>query len=156
MKIILERASLQDAEVIFNMQVNTFMPLLTKYQDYHANPANESIERAKERITNPNGGFHKIILEEKLVGAICISKKEQSLWISPMFISPDYQGLGIAQMALVEAETMFFDNKVWELATLEEEKRNCYLYEKMGYQKTGEKKIINDKATLIYYKKVIA
>jgi hypothetical protein len=47
---------------------------------------------------------------------------------------------------------MFPEAVSWELATILEEKRNCYLYEKMGFTQTGISKKINDHTTLVYYK----
>ncbi len=41
----------------------------------------------------------------------------------------------------------------WELATILEEERNFYLYEKMGYIRTGVNKKLNENTTLIFYKK---
>ena len=35
----------------------------------------------------------------------------------------------------------------------EMEKGNCYLYEKMGYHKTGQTHEINERLTLVFYKK---
>lgn len=154
MHLSLIKATVEDAEIILNMQRRAFMPLLEKYQDYDVNPANETIERVMERILNRNGGFYKIILDQQIVGAICISHRDGYEWISPMFILPEYQGKGIGQAVLIELESMFHNSKVWQLATIQEEERNCYLYEKMGYVSTGITKEINDKATLIYYKKV--
>ena len=49
---------------------------------------------------------------------------------------------------------MFPEARSFELATILEEERNCFLYEKMGYKRTEETKKLNDKTTLIYYKKV--
>lgn len=49
---------------------------------------------------------------------------------------------------------MFPQATSWELATILGEAGNCYLYEKMGYNQTGDSKTINDKTTLIFYKKV--
>jgi GNAT superfamily N-acetyltransferase len=155
LNLLLEKASVQDAETLLSMQVMAFMPLLEKYQDYDVNPATETIERTMERITNPNGGFYKIVLEQELVGAICISHRDGYEWISPMFILPEYQGMGIGQSVILELEAIFHRSKVWQLATIQEEARNCHLYEKMGYVRTGMVKKINDSATLIYYKKVI-
>ncbi len=67
------------------------MSLLDKYKDYRTNPANETIERVITRINNPNGGFYKILGDNKFVGAICVIWKEEvQLWISPMFILPYY------------------------------------------------------------------
>ncbi|EEK83896.1 Acetyltransferase [Bacillus cereus ATCC 4342] len=48
---------------------------------------------------------------------------------------------------------MFPEARSFELATILEEERNCFLYEKMGYKRTEETKKLNDKTTLIYYKK---
>lgn len=48
---------------------------------------------------------------------------------------------------------MFPKARSFELATILEEERNCFLYEKMGYKRTEVIKKLNDKTTLIYYKK---
>ncbi|MDR2994594.1 GNAT family N-acetyltransferase [Bacillus cereus] len=155
MEIILEKAIETDAEVIFQMQIDSFSPLLNTYKDYETNPANETIEKTICRINHVDGGFYKIIVDMNLVGAICISQKEtpSKFWISPMFIHPNYQGKGIAQKTLTLIEEMFLEATSWELATILEEERNCFLYEKMGYKRTQLEKKLNNKTTLIYYKK---
>lgn len=155
MEIRLEKATDNDAQFIFDIQVKSFKPLLDKYKDYNTNPANESIDKVIERINNPNGGLYKILVDSKLVGAICVYWKEKAqFWVSPMFILPVYQGKGIAQKTMNLMEEMFPQAATWNLATILEEERNCYLYEKMGYKRTGVSKQLNDNTTLIYYKKV--
>ncbi|MED4531538.1 GNAT family N-acetyltransferase [Metabacillus fastidiosus] len=155
MKVRLEKAVDNDAQSIFDIQVKAFLPLLDKYKDYETNPANETIERVIKRINKTNGGFYKILVDSTLVGAICVFWKENTkFWISPMFILPAYQGKKIAQKAITLIEEMFPQVTIWELATLLEEERNCYLYEKMGYNKTEIRKKLNDNATLVFYKKV--
>ena len=151
MEITLEKATESDAAVLFQMQIDSFSPLLHKYKDYETNPANESIEKTIFRINNPSSNFYKMIIDSKLVGAICISQKElpYKFWISPMFIHPIYQGKGIAQKVLILIEGMFSKAQCFELATI----LDCFLYEKMGYKRTEETKKLNDKTTLIYYKK---
>ncbi len=42
---------------IHEMQINSFMPLLEKYQDYDTNPANEPLERV---ITRLNQSFNDV------------------------------------------------------------------------------------------------
>ncbi|WP_144611525.1 N-acetyltransferase [Bacillus cereus] len=155
MEIILEKAIENDAAALFQMQLDSFTPLLNKYRDYATNPANESIEKTIIRINNPSNNYYKMIIDSNLVGAICISKKEipNKFWISPMFIHPIYQGKGIAQRVLILIEEMFPKAQSFELATILEEERNCFLYEKMGYTRTGVIKKLNDKTTLVYYKK---
>ncbi len=155
MEIMLEKATRADAKAIYNIQIKAFMPLLEKYKDYETNPANEPIDRVITRINNPNGGFYKIIADNTFAGAICIFWKEGTqFWISPMFILPGYQGQGIAQKALSLVEEMFPQATSWELKTILEEKRNCYLYEKMGYSQTDEKSMVNENITLVHYKKI--
>ncbi|MEN1936236.1 GNAT family N-acetyltransferase [Paenibacillus sp. 102] len=157
MEVILERAIEFDAESIFNIQVRAFKPLLEKYKDYKTNPANETIDKVIARINRPNGGFYKILVNHTFVGAICVFWKEKTtqFWISPMFILPNYQGKGIAQKTLTLIEKMFPQATSWELATILEEERNCYLYEKTGYIQAGLRKKLNDNTTLVYYKKVL-
>lgn len=154
MVVSLTKAKDDDAKLIFDIQVEAFMLLLDKYKDYESNPANESLKRVLTRINNPSGGFYKILYDNILVGAISVFWKEDvQFWISPMFILPSHQGKGIAQKAITLIEEMFPQATTWELATILEEKRNCYLYEKMGYNKTGVSKKINNNTTLIFYKK---
>ncbi|WP_243522263.1 GNAT family N-acetyltransferase [Bacillus pseudomycoides] len=157
MEVTLERAIDFDAESIFAIQIQAFQPLLEKYKDYKTNPANETIDKVIERINHPNGGFYKILVDNTFVGAICVFWKEKTtqFWISPMFILPNYHGKGIAQKAIILIENMFPQATSWELATILEEERNCYLYEKMGYIQTGIKKKLNDHTTLVYYKKTL-
>ena len=157
MEIKLEKAIMSDAPAIFEIQVKTFLPLLNKYKDISTNPANEQIDNVIARINNPNGGFYKIVANNDLVGAICTYWKDKKTdhWISPMFILPEHQGKGIAQVVISLAEEMIPQANTWELATILEEERNCYLYEKMGYVKTGIWKKLNVNATLVFYKKII-
>jgi len=153
MKINLEKANISDAKTIFDMQVKAFTPLLEKYKDYDISPANENIYITLARINNHDGGYFKILVNNILVGAICILwRNKTQFWISPMFISPEYQGKGIAQKTISLVKAMFPEATSWELATLLEEKRNCYLYEKMGFIQTGISQKINSRTTLVYYK----
>ncbi|MFD0048090.1 GNAT family N-acetyltransferase [Actinomycetes bacterium NPDC127524] len=155
MEIRLEKAAETDAKSIFEIQVKAFNPLLDEYKDYGTNPANETIEKVMARLNNPDGGFYKILSDDVLVGAICVVCKEKTqFWISPMFILPEYQGKGIAQKAILLIEELFPQAETWELKTILQEKRNCYLYEKMGYRREDWNHSLNEKATLVHYKKL--
>lgn len=155
MGLILRRASINDAELIWKMQIESFQELLEKYQDMDTNPANEAIERVIERLEQPFTYFYLLQEDRTIVGAIrVIDKKEQneSKWVSPLFILPEHRNKGFAQNAIKEVEKLH-GSRGWELATILQEKGNCYLYEKMGYIATGKTELVNDRLILIFYRK---
>lgn len=156
MNITLVKAIHSDARALLAMQKAAFQPLLEKYEDYDTSPAMETIARAQARIAIPSGGFYKIVSDGEWAGAMCIQQgNEEAYWIGPIFVHPDFQGKGIAQRAMAEAEKLFSEAAAWKLATLLEEQGNCYLYEKLGYVRTDRCEPLNDKATLVYYEKKV-
>ena len=152
--ICLVRASLADAEKIWHMQKEAFAKLFEKYQDFETSPATEPLEKTIFTLKQPETYFYMIQLDKQTVGAMRVvdSGNNNRKRISPIFILPEFRNMGIAQKAIILAEKIH-GSKNWELATIMQEKRNCYLYEKMGYRTTGETKIINDKLTLVFYQK---
>lgn len=154
MKIFLELATAEDAPVLHIMQKAAFQPLLDKYQDFETSPANESIERLLLRIEHPSGRFYKIIADGELAGGIRVHWRDnRQYWIGPLFVDPSYQGFGIAQEVMKRVEEIFAQAATWELATILEERGNCHLYEKLGYEQTGKTEKLNGKTTLGFFKK---
>ena len=155
MKVKLTRVGVEKAELIWKMQVEAFSELYEKYQDTDTSPATEPVEKVMTRLQQPFTYYYLIEWKENIVGAIrVVDKKEEgkAKRISPIFIMEKYRNQGIAQEAIEEAERIH-GSENWELDTILEEAGNCYLYEKMGYQKTGEMEKINDRLTLVFYKK---
>lgn len=154
MGITLFKSGLNEAPIIHEMQIKAFLPLLNKYFDYETSPANESLERVIYRLKQPFTEYYLIRKSDITVGAIRIVRKENQVYrVSPVFILPEYQGRGIAQKVFALIEDMYIDARTWELDTILQEKGNCYLYEKLGYQTTGEVKKINDKMSIVFYEK---
>lgn len=153
MKIELQRATIENADEIYNMQIESFKTLLEKYKDYETNPGAESIEKVKGRLKQELTHFYIIKKDEQSVGAIRIYQKDYGriCRISPLFILPEYQNKGIAQKVFGIIEDKYKPEKGWELDTILEEKGNCHLYEKMGYKRTGGYKIINERMIIVYY-----
>ena len=107
------------------------------------------------RLKQPFTYYYFIIVNNIAAGAIRVVDKHEcgvAKRISPVFVMPEYRNRGLAQKAIKLAEEKHGCSD-WELDTILEEKGNCYLYEKMGYRKTGEIKAINEKMTLVFYKK---
>lgn len=155
MEIKLIRAEVKDAEQIHKMQVEAFKELFDKYQDFDTNPGNEIIEKVKFRLEQKFTYYYFICFQNQRVGAIrIVDKKEEgkNKRISPLFILPAFWGQGIAQRAIEMCEEIH-GKEHWELDTILQEPKNCHLYEKMGYSRTGKTKVVNDKLTLVFYEK---
>jgi GNAT superfamily N-acetyltransferase len=130
------------------------MPLLEKYKDYETSPANESLERIISRLNQSFTDYYIIKSSDIAIGGIRIVKKDNKTYrVSPIFILPEHQGKGIAQKIFAIIEQIYNDARMWELDTILQEQGNCYLYEKLGYRRTGETKEINDKITIVFYEK---
>lgn len=155
MEVTLIRASAEDAEQIHKMQIESFQELLDKYQDFDTNPGNETVHRVLQRLKQRFTYYYFICLGEQKVGAIrIVDRMEESSnkRISPVFVLPAFWGRGIAQEAIRLCEEIH-GKEHWELDTILQEPRNCHLYEKMGYRKTGRTEKVNDKLTLTFYEK---
>ncbi len=155
MEIILERAREKDAERIYEMQKQAFSELLLKYRDYDTSPAGEPLSRTVERLIENNTYFYFILSDGETVGAIRIvddKDEHKPKRISPLFVLPRFRIRGIAALAIAEVEKIHGSSN-WMLETILEEEGNCRLYEKAGYAQSGEKRRINDKMTLVIYRK---
>ena len=155
MDVRLLRAAVDDADEIHAMQVEAFRELLEKYQDYDTNPGNESMEKVAGRLRQEFTFYYFICVGQRKVGAVrIVDRKEAGVnkRISPIFILPEFQGKGIAQKAILLCEEMHGKDN-WELDTILQEPKNCHLYEKMGYGRTGRQEKVNEKLTLVFYEK---
>ena len=153
--VSLVEATLEDAELIWKMQIKAFESILEKYQDYETNPACETLEKIIWRLEQPERYFYIIYSNKTPLGAICVVDNKDGTTakrISPLFVLPEHRNKSIAQKAVLKSEEIY-GSENWELSTILQEKGNCYLYEKLGYKKTGKTEVINDKLTLVFYAK---
>ena len=155
MEITLVRANIQDAENLWKMQIVAFQDLYAKYQDPETSPATETLDKIIMRLEQPFTHYYFIDVNGINVGAIrVVDTKEanKSKRISPIFIMKEFRGKGYAQQAIQLAEEIH-GSSGWELDTILQEKGNCHLYEKMGYKQTEETKVVNERMTLVFYRK---
>ena len=154
MTIHFQKASLADAKELYRMQVTCFEPLLKKYGDVKTNPAAEPPERMEKRLRQAETDYYFICLDHQKIGAIRVVRlPENTCRISPMFLLPEFQGNGLAQKALWEIEKLYPQAVRWTLDTIKEEAKLCHLYEKMGYQVTGQEESIQENMTIVFYEK---
>lgn len=149
------RANIQDAENLWKMQIAAFHDLYVKYQDPETSPATETLEKTIMRLEQLYTYFYYIKVEGEFVGAVRVvdtKDPKKCKRISPIFIMKEFRGRGYAQQAMRLAEEIH-GSSGWELDTILQESGNCHLYEKMGYKQTGETKVVNERMTLVFYRK---
>lgn len=150
--ISLAKASVEDAEELLALQREVFMPLYKKYKDHETSPVTQTMERFTARFER--GTYFKVLYEGELAGSVFVYEKSPGLMrLHIINILEKHHNKGIAQKVMKRLEIMYPEADAWELDTILTEKRNCYLYEKMGYKQTGEAKVINKDLTIIRYRK---
>ena len=154
MSINLKKATREDIETIWKMQVKAFTSLLEKYQDYDMSPATEDLERILAKYEQPWTTYYFIMENEVSVGAVRVINKADGSRkrISPIWIMPEFRNKGYAQQAFVEIEKIYGSDN-WCLDTILQEKGNIHLYEKIGYHQTGEVEHINERMDIIFFEK---
>ncbi len=153
----LEEVRDDEIDQLYEMQIESFMPLYEKYHD-DMSPAIETIEKVRDRAHAPNRTYYFILKDGARVGAINIGYKasdpeEGCVYISPIFIRPGYQNQGCGYIAIQKAFQLYPDAKVWKLDTILQEPGNCHLYEKCGFVRVGSEHVVNEKMTLVDYEK---
>ena len=141
---------------MLNMQKICFKKHFETYQDHSGSPYTEVLEKMVFRINYEKGSYYKIVSSNTLIGGIWVFEKEAKIYrVGIIYIIPEYQSKGVGQKALAMAENLHPDAAGWELDCPEDLIVNRRCYEKSGYKLTGEKEIINDKLTLVCYKKEV-
>ena len=154
MAITLKKATREDIETIWKMQVEAFTELLDKYQDFDMSPATESLEKIIAKFEQPWTTYYYIVENDIVVGAVRIVNKNDGSRkrISPIWIMGEFRNKGYAQQAMIELENIYGSDH-WCLDTNLQEKGNLHLYEKMGYVQTGKVEHINEKMDIVFYEK---
>lgn len=154
MSVYLQKASVQQAEIIRKMQTEAFAGLLEKYQDHDISPAAESLERVREKFEQPGSAYYFIMEEETVVGAVRVVDRSDGSRkrISPIWIMPAYRNRGYAQQAFARIEQLYGPDH-WCLDTILQEEGNIHLYEKLGYRRTGKIDHIHENMDIVFFEK---
>ena len=150
----LVRANVSDCDKIWSMQIEAFADLLEKYQDYETSPGNEQKEHIRAKLADEFSFFYLIYYEDKVAGAVRVVDRNDGnrKRIAPIFIMKEFRNKCLAQKTFEEIEK-FHGSDNWMLDTILQEEGNCYLYEKLGYKRTGKIININERMDIVYYEK---
>lgn len=154
MSIFLKKADFGDCAEIQKMQMAAFSKLLEKYQDFETNPGAESLETIEYKYNQQCTTYYFIILDDVKIGVVRVVTADGiTCRISPLFIMPEFQNNGYAQLAVNELERLYSKARCWQVDTIKQEDKLCHLYEKLGYKPTGKEEQIKDGMTIVYYEK---
>lgn len=153
MDVTLRKATMDDAQLLWDMQRTAFRALYERYRD-EGSPYLEPIESTQGRLMQPVTHYYVILADGQPVGGIRVRDfgAERDKILGPLYVLPERRGEGIAQRAIRLAEDIH-GGTGWFLETIEQEKGNCHLYEKLGYRRTGGSHVINERMTLVDYQK---
>lgn len=142
-------------DTVYDSQRKAYFPLFIKYNDIDTNPYCESKEVVLAKYTRHDTDGYLFMSENTFVGCVRIVKEGAACRVSALAVLPEFRNRGIAQSALRQIESYYPEIKVWRLDTIEQEKGNCRLYEKLGYKRTGAASEIKEGMTLVNYIKEI-
>lgn len=156
-RVALEPVRDEELRQLYDMQIQSFMPLYEKYQDA-GSPAVEAFERIQARAAAAGRQYYFILKDGARIGGVNVAVRADAEghtvhWISPLFILPRYQGQGIGWAAIQHVFRLYPDAVCWRLDTILQEAGNCHLYEKCGFVRIGEPRPVNDRMTLVDYER---
>lgn len=152
--IVLSKAEFSDCAEIYKMQVTAFKKLFDRYKDFDTNPACESVEAIRQKFKQSITTYYFIMKENVKIGVVrIVSAGDDAVRISPLFILPQFQNRGYAQLAMNKIEQEYPNIRHFLLDTIKQEQKLCYLYEKLGYVKTGKEEDIKPGMTIAFYEK---
>jgi ribosomal protein S18 acetylase RimI-like enzyme len=152
MDIIIEQASVGDAEEILELQKLAYRDEAAIYDDYSIPPLKQTLGQIRDDFAGQT--FLKATLKEVIVGSVRAFAREGTCYIGRLIVHPDCRNRGIGTRLMYEIEGRFNGADRYELFTGEKSERNLYLYRKLGYAPCKRHRL-TDKVTLVYLEKTV-
>jgi GNAT superfamily N-acetyltransferase len=153
MNITFEKANLDDAPSLMNIQIAAFHEDARIYPGVEIGgpPGYNSLDAVRRRIAEEQ--YYKIVFEGQIVGGMVVFKPDEGHFhLDLIYIDPAYHNRGIGTHAMQFLEQTYAATK-WTLHTPLYATRNHHFYEKFGYVKVGEEHYVD--IILIAYEKKI-
>jgi ribosomal protein S18 acetylase RimI-like enzyme len=132
LNIIIERAKLEDAKEILDLQKLAYQSEAEIYDDDTIPPLTQTLEEVRNDFERQT--FLKASMGGRIIGSVRAFLKEETCFIGRLIVHPDFQNQGIGTKLMNEVERHFSRAKRFELFTGQKSDRNIHLYQKLGYQ----------------------
>ncbi|OGS35354.1 MAG: GNAT family N-acetyltransferase [Elusimicrobia bacterium RIFOXYB2_FULL_49_7] len=149
--MLLERAVIEDASQILEIQKLAYQSEAILYNDSSLPPLTQTIDELRQQFTS--SVFIKAVDNNQIIGSVRAYEKEGTCYIGRLIVHPDHQKQGIGTKLMHEIEKIFIKSTRFELFTGSKSKKNIRFYEKRGYIMFKIDKI-NDKVNLMFMEKL--
>jgi ribosomal protein S18 acetylase RimI-like enzyme len=155
--IEIEQASLEDADMILQLQMQAYLSEAEIYNDYSIPPLTQSFNEIKQEFSQQV--FLKAIQKGKdteddinIIGSVRGYHEKGTAFIGRLIVKPESQnkGIGTRLMHAIEQHHEFADR--YELFTGHKSARNLHLYQKLGYHEF-KRVIVNDWPIMVFLEK---
>ena len=147
----IERASVDDAKEILELQKLAYVSEAELYNDYSIPPLLQTFNQIQADFAKQI--FLKVSAAGRIVGSVRAYLEQETYHIGRLIVSPDFQNQGISTQLMNEVERHFNQARRYELFTGNHSERNIHLYRKLGYQKFTTESV-NDNLTLVFMEKI--
>lgn len=148
--MMIERATVSDAEEILSLQKLAYRSEAEIYNDFNIPPLLQTLEEITRDFGKEN--FLKATVDGKIRGSVRAFVKEETCYIGRLIVHPEFHDRGIGTKLMNRIEEAFKDAKRFELFTGHKSKKNLYLYQKLGYKIFKTVKA-NDKLKIVFLEK---
>jgi GNAT superfamily N-acetyltransferase len=149
--VVIERATIKDAEEILDLQKLAYKSEAEIYNDYAIPPLTQTLEEMK--LEFENWVFLKALAGGAIIGSVRACVRQKTCLIGRLIVHPGFQNRGIGIMLMNEIERCFLpQSSRFELFTGHRSKRNIHFYRKIGYREFKDKRVTDD-LTLVYMEK---
>ena len=148
--IIIEQATIKDAQEILDLQYLAYQSEAAINNDYSIPPLTQTLGEIEADFDRQI--FLKATMDDRIIGSVRGYKRDETCCIGRLIVHPDVQNRGLGTRLMGEIERIFSQTKKFELFTGTESKRNLYLYQKLGY-KPFKTEMITENTGVVFLEK---
>lgn len=155
-EITIEKATVEDAAAILELQQKAYQEEAKIYNDYNIPPLRQTLAEIQADFERQL--FLKAVATNsqepipKIISSVSAYIKEGTCYIGRLIVDPNWQNKGIGSQLMKEIEQSFEQASRFELFTGYKSERNLYLYQKLGYR-VFKNQPVADNLTLVYLEK---
>lgn len=105
-------------------------------------------------MQQPFTDYYLILLNGTQIGVIRVVRRSDDVCRIAGLRFTGVSGKRLCAAGDAASRTLYPHTTVWQLDTILQEEKLCYLYEKLGYRKTGETETIQPGMDIVFYERV--